>query len=317
MSHKKQIALFLFLTLLLFFLFPSITFQGCKNGLSLWLFTVLPSLFPFMLISNIILSLHMTTYVDHLFLPVCKLFFPVTSTYPLVIGTLSGYPMGAKTCNDLITHHIISKEEGQFFLSLCNNASPMFITCYIAQQCLHISHLRYFCFFIILLSGWIAGIAIFYLTSAKKEKRKTFQNSTSNHKPPYDADSLSLIQTFDSSIINCCVVLLKIGGYIVLFSILSEFIFTIPWIPSFHKTILACFFEITVGIYKLSHLNISLNLKIALGLAFTSFGGLSSIIQTKSVMISSRLSIKKYIIGKILQALLTFFLTLLLLYFLY
>jgi nucleoside recognition membrane protein YjiH len=128
-SEKKtftKVGIILFLVLIL--LFPASSYQGAKMGLLLWFNTVLPTLLPFIIISNLIIRLQIHKPLGKMLYPIFHLLFGVSKggCYPILIGFLSGYPVGAKSTADLVNSGSIKEEEGQFLLSLCNNVAQCF-----------------------------------------------------------------------------------------------------------------------------------------------------------------------------------------------
>ena len=108
--------------------------------------------------------------------------------------------------------------------------------------------------------------------------------------------------------------LTRIGGYIVLFSILTSMIQHLP-LPELLKIILTGLTEITNGIHYLTYTDLSKEYRYILAMAFTAFGGISGLAQTSSMVKDTKLSMKKYICFKLLltiiSATLAFVLTLL------
>ena len=82
-----------------------------KEGLTLWFGTVLPNLFPFILITNILTYLNGLEYLSKLFaLPFKKLFgVRASCCYSIFIGFFWGYPMGAKAIADSLDQHLITR----------------------------------------------------------------------------------------------------------------------------------------------------------------------------------------------------------------
>jgi len=116
------------------------------------------------------------------------------------------------------------------------------------------------------------------------------------------------MQVMDAGIISGFESLIKICGYIVIFSIVSEIaITTISKLiiqPPIFITLFLANLEITNGIHMLSKCNILESLIYVSAIQALSFGGLSGIAQTSSILSSSGLSIHKYIIGKVALSLL-------------
>lgn len=101
----------------------------------------------------------------------------------------------------------------------------------------------------------------------------------------------------DAGIMNGFDTLARLGGYIMLFSMLASLLGRLPLRPEF--TLLATgILELTNGIDCLSAYSGSLQMKYILAMAFTAFGGLSGIAQTSSMIRDTSLSIRHYCILK-------------------
>ena len=99
--------------------------------------------------------------------------------------------------------------------------------------------------------------------------------------------------------------ILKLGGYVVLFSVLAEMTACLPFLPKKTAALLGGMLEITSGIsgvVKAFPLKTAYQFLIPL----TAFGGLSAMAQTSSVLKGSGLSLKKYVFSKVVTAALTF-----------
>ena len=123
---------FPFSVILLFFImlsFPQEVFDGASEGLLLWFQIVLPTLLPFIIISNILIQTNSISLLSHIFGPAFQKIFRISTdgSFVVLAGFLCGYPMGAKVTSDLILAGRITKSEGSYLLSFCNNTSPMFI----------------------------------------------------------------------------------------------------------------------------------------------------------------------------------------------
>lgn len=293
----------LFLTAML--LFPKASYQGASTGLLLWFHNVVPTLLPFIVLSNLMVRLNITGQISRVFHPVFGRLFHTSceGSYPIVIGFLSGIPMGAKSAADLVLEHKISRKEGQFLLGMCNNASPMFIIGYIAITQLKLNHINYALFIIIYGSAILSALTYrrFFIHPDSKADGKR-NTCTPNNTPSYRFT----FELLDDSIMNGFEIVTKIGGYIILFSILAQIIREIGPDSSYIKAVLMGNLEMTTGISQVCSTAMDTKIKIVLVSVLTSFGGLSAIAQTKSVLGNSRLSIRSYIVMKLFSAILSF-----------
>jgi sporulation integral membrane protein YlbJ len=288
-------------------LFPGASFQGASSGLLLWFHNVLPNLLPFIIISNLLVRLNITKQISRIFHPFLGRLFRISSEgcYPIIMGFLSGIPMGAKSTADMVAENKITRKEGQFLLGMCNNASPMFIIGYIAITQLKLPQINYALFAIIYGSAILSALIyrfFFQRTATMSSVSSLDSLSIKNKKTQSMRFSFDL---FDSSIMNGFEIVTKIGGYIILFSILAQIIREIGPETNFIKAFLMGIMEITTGISQICNTELDIKTKIVLVSVITSFGGFSGIAQTKSVLGDTRLSINSYIIVKMISALLS------------
>ena len=122
------------------------------------------------------------------------------------------------------------------------------------------------------------------------------------------ADSSSIfrlsMQILDESIINGFLSLIKICGYIVFFSILTKICQKTWTISHVGFDFILKNLEISNGINLLSQNVYSQNITYILVIQLLSFGGLSGLAQTASLLEANGLSTYKYIIGKVILSLL-------------
>lgn len=307
---KGMILLFMIFMLL----FPGASFRGASSGLLLWFHNILPNLLPFVILSNLMVRLNITKQISKVFYPVLGRIFRISSEgcYPILFGFLSGIPMGAKATADLINENKISRKEGQFLLSMCNNASPMFILGFISITQLKLPQIKYVLFALIYGSAILSALIFRYFYG--RLRKENCDELTVNGSLPKPAGNISKRFSFvimDSSIMNGFEVVTRIGGYIILFSILAQIMKEILPGTGVIKACVMGIIEITVGVNQICNTDIALGVKIVLVAVLTSFGGFSGIAQTKSVLQGSRLSIGSYIIVKIMNAVITMLLCLL------
>ena len=101
--------------------------RGAADGIDLCIRTVIPSLFPFFLLSTL-LTYTVSGIKIPLFKPLSKLCgIPNGAESILLIGLLGGYPIGAQCiCNAYSAGHL-RKRDAQRMLGFCNNAGPAFL----------------------------------------------------------------------------------------------------------------------------------------------------------------------------------------------
>lgn len=298
-QHFFQISILLiFFTLLLF---PELSILGAKDGLLLWYNSVVPTLFPFMILSNIMLKTNSIECFHLLFSPLYRLFpaFNKNLPYLFLLGFFCGYPMGAKTMDDFLSQNLIDKTFAKYSLVLFNHASPMFLIGYIVTATLK-NKLSIPLFFFILYTPYLIYAILLALIWNKK---KTALVGLSICEQSCYADQTEMNVFLDSFFI-----LVKVGCYMMLFSILCRFL--ILFLPEKHflTILLIGMTEITTGVHFVAASALPLCEKIALICGLTSFGGLCSLAQTKGVLTKSGLSVTFYFFAKLALGIASYFL---------
>ncbi|BBF42060.1 membrane protein [Lachnospiraceae bacterium KM106-2] len=308
-STKKILALLALALLIILLGFPNAALSGAKSGLLLWFNVVTPTLLPFIIVSNLIINLNLTRYIAKICYPIFHFIYRISPTacYPALIGMLSGLPVGAKACADLVKKGSISTSEGQYLLTFCNNASPMFIISFVGISTLGLPTRNYIFLLIIYLSAYVTSVIYRLFMPPIYVKNKVHPLHARNIDSPKKISFTAL----DQAIIDGFDVITKVGGYIIIFSILTQFIIDAVNNTKLHTLLAIGTLEITNGINMIgSATNLNMAIKITLILTIMAFGGCSSIAQTKSVIDGSGLSIKNYTLFKIVNALICSILTL-------
>lgn len=292
------------LILLLLLSHPVLAYEGAKNGLLLWSQTVLPTLLPFMICSNVIVALDAIHLLTWPFKPLLSRVLKLSpaGSYILISGLLCGYPMGAKTCSEFLEDSRITSREASYLLSICNHPSPMFLLGYVAG-CMAGNIPMAF----ILTALYLPILPLSFLS-----RRYYGIQGTCQGKVKQDENTLS----FDKTMMASVEVMVKIGGYIMLFSILACFLQTLLKDYGSSQAVLLGIVEITTGIQALSFHMTGPAQALAI-VTVTAFGGMSGIFQTNSVISENAkkagLSIRHYIFWKMLHSMISCMMLILLL----
>lgn len=305
---KKSVCLSFILILMLFR--AEYVTEGARYGLLLWYNSVVPALFPFMVLSGIIvagggISALMTPFylILHPFIPVSK-----EGCYVLVSGLLCGYPMGAKTCADFLREGRLSQREGNFLMAICNHPSPMFLLGYVYPffaPDTAVSRFLLSVYIPVLLLAFLARAVYFPHRSLKTVAPAEMFQSSGAH------DS-----SVDDSILSAVEVLCKIGGYLILFSIFIVFLRHVAWIPTDVRMLFIASMEMTTGIREAAS-SLPFPASGMLSVFALAFGGFSGLFQTRSVIAfmgtqktkdmkkNAGLSIRQYFLWKLLHGILS------------
>ena len=276
---------------------PKAVFDGAESGLLLWFQVVFPTLFPFMLVSGLMLSGGGLAVISRIF---GRLFSTLFATSPngsfaVIAGFLCGYPMGAKVSADLVRSGRISRDEGAYLLSFCNNTSPIFIMNFIVWKTFDREELMIPT--LLILIGAPAFLSLFFRRFYLKGRKK-FPDLSDKKK---NNVKLLNFEMLDSCLADSFESIVKVGLYIIFFSILIA----LPGKLSAGHPLLAGILpalEMTNGILMIHKAAPDLTVSYPLILGLTSFGGFCSAAQTKCMLKAASLPILPYIIQKLTAA---------------
>ena len=312
-------------------IFSNTNLSSAKNGLILWANSIVPTLFPFFVATELLSHTNFTYYLGKLLNKFMKPLFNVRGegSFALIMGIISGYPMGAKIAANFRLNNICSKEECERLLSFTNNSGPLFIIGTVGITMFGNSTIG----ILLLISHLLASITVgiifrFWKFNIKCDSNtQNFYHTTSN-------DSITLSNLggiIGTSITNSINTILLIGGFVVLFSVIISIlqnsqllnalanllkpVFNFLHIPEkFSVGFISGLLELTNGLNIICSIpEKRLFYNILLASFLLGFGGLSVLLQVWSVIAKTDLSIKPYILGKLLHACFSAFYTFLLL----
>lgn len=284
-----------------FFLHPQEALAASQDGMKLWLNTILPTLLPFLILTDLLLH---TGRLEMLLAPLrpfwAKIFgLSPCGAYALILGLLCGYPMGARLTSELYQAGKIGRQEAQYLLTFINNASPAFLSAYLGGVCLGNSIKTSRIFLILLISD--AVCMLFFRYTIYKNNTITpvlqFKKETSVSAPSSGAG-------IDVSIMNSFEIITRLGGYILMFSILAACISHYwPFSPILKYLVLGST-ELTTGLNQLALSGLPFEIRFLLSMMMTAFGGLCIMLQIRSVL-DKDLSILSCLMAKCLNTVLT------------
>ena len=299
-------AVLLFISMLLS---PRAVFSGAEDGLLLWFQIVFPTLFPFMLVSALMMAGGGLSVISGLFGNVLGRIFATSGNgaFAVLTGFLCGYPMGAKVTADLLRSGRITRNEGCYLLSFCNNTSPAFIMNFIIWKTLGRDELTVPSLLILFGVPVLLSFLFrrFYLHGEKRFRSPEKNNGRAGNTLDFAA--------FDSCMMDSFEGIVKVGGYIISFSILIALLGEFSDI-AFFKAVLPSL-EITNGIVMLHKGIADPALSYPLIMGLTSFGGFCSVAQTNCMLRGTGISIFPYIAQKLAASLAASSLAYLYLYF--
>ncbi len=308
--------LFLLFTLSLL-IFSSSNMLAAKNGLKLWANSVIPSLFPFFIATELLSKTNIPYILGRIFNRFMKPLFNIkgVGSFAIIMGWISGYPIGAKIATNFRKQNILSKEECERILSFSNNSGPLFIVGTCGISLFGSTQIGFLLLLTHILASFTVGILFRFW-------KKSYPKQSPNKKNIYNSSSISLSnlgRVLGECIYNSISTILMIGGFIVLFSVIVSIlnkskiliffsallspIFNILHIPTkFIIPIITGIIEVTNGISQVANIQIkAISINIIITAFLLGLGGISVLLQVLSVISKTDLSIKPYIIGKTLH----------------
>lgn len=213
--------------------------------------------------------------------------------YIILCGFLFGFPIGSKLTADLYRQQRISKEHAQILCVFTNNLSPVFVAAALQE----ILHLKATVSFYLLLYGVPFVYGMLHLFQTRTQTSYKRKNTASRFQMN--------MQIVDAGIINGFETLLKICGYIMMFSILAQMLRSVSCKHSLIPLLMTGSMEVTNGIAMLGFSDITCRFKYLLALFFLSLNGLSGLFQTASILSQTNLSMDNYCKHKFCILLLT------------
>lgn len=331
MSRKaltmKKVYTIVFLLLIGLMLYrPEICLAFSLRGLQLWFEKMVPALFPFMILSGVIIRMNLTEELVSFCAPVLQRIFRTNRSviYGILIGFLCGFPMGAKVAAQLYETRKISQKEAEYLLCFCNNIGPIYFLSFvlptIGMNTLGISQILLsilgmyglpLCYGLLLrytlyrnsisykdnatISLWHEkNQSILQHSDAPKNSEQVTELTAASQ---MDIGSkLNLLQALDSAIQDGIHSIVMLGGYMIVFNALNLVPYTLL---GENYQVISPLLEITGGIGTLGNTN------PLLVLCLLPMGGFSCIAQTYTIIRNTPLKIGKYIMNKVVLTMIT------------
>ncbi|WP_243467498.1 nucleoside recognition domain-containing protein [Acetivibrio straminisolvens] len=239
------------------------------------------------------------------------------------MGITSGYPVGAKITASMREEKLLSKTESERLLSFTNNSGPLFIIGAVAVGMFRMPELGLLLLVCHILASITVGILFrFYGRINRESKVKEDKNLWSRFKKELVYNSRQKLNPgtmLGEAIRNSINVMLSIGGFITLFSVIINILIEIGFISYLSSfvlpilsplgisreivlAVLSGFFEMTTGTNMASKAaSTTLQGQLAAVSLLLGWAGLSVHFQVYSIVSKTDISLKPYLFGKMLQ----------------
>lgn len=297
MKNFKNILIIYFLLFILLQIFINISkiHEIIFFSYKIFIDNIVPNLFPFLVISNILVNYGFVDIISKLFNPIMKKVFNIdgAASFVFFMSFLTGFPSNAKYTKDLLTKNLISSTSATKILTFTHFSNPLFI---IGNVSLLISKKAAYT---ILFAHFLGNVLIGLLF------RNCYIEKTNCN---FDKKSkLSFGEALSNSVKGTIDTLLLIYGTMTFFLIISCILSSILNLNQLNNCLMSGIMEFTQGIKYTSLLNIDYKFKTVLIGMFISFGGLSVHAQILSIIANTNILYKPFFLARIIHSFITGF----------
>lgn len=301
-------------------IFPNDSIEAAANGIHIWVNILMPSLLPFIIGANLIVSLRVVDIIGAIINPITQLVFNISGKSALVfaISAVSGYPVGARLASDLRLKQDISQYEGQRLVSFCSTSGPLFIIGAVAVGMLKDASLGY----VMLICHYLGAITVGLLFRRYGNEKRGRSNITIVNNIKYiinTPEKDGFFISFGNAVISGVNTLLAVGGFVIIFSVVFKILTLFNVIDGISSVV--CFllsflgitkevcsafisglFEITIGCNNIANIiYIPEAIKASLCSFIIGFSGLSILAQCCSFIAKTDINTNIYIFNKFLH----------------
>ncbi len=290
------------------------------GGLTTWCTKMIPSLFPFMVLSGFLLRTGLSHRLSQILYPVLGTIFRLSPDciYVIFMGFLCGFPMGANIIAESLSLGKISYKEASLLLSFCNNIGPVYFISFVSVLCpyyplwmtISIMYLVPLCYGLALRYTRYRDIPLYKnprhksdFSIADHRCMSSSQTPACTYRQSISVPEYSYGNALQTSMQKALTSILSLGGYMVIFTVLQlPFYNAYYHLPEPYIHVLKGLLEISSGIVALQPYPQLYGIVYALMLPFC---GLCCLYQTYAMIQNTPLSLTSYLSHKLMQTLCT------------
>lgn len=314
-------------------LFPHDGFHAALRGVSIWWDVLFPALFPFIVISEIMLGFGIVhffgTLLDPMMRPVFRI--PGIGGFVMTMGFAAGYPVAAKLTSQLWEQKLVNREEGERLVAFTTSSDPIFLIGAVSIGFFHDASLA-----IILAIAHYGGSLLIGLLMRFHGRKSTptpqvEQNKGGVLKRAFETmhrarmtDGRPLGTLLTESILQSLRLIFVVGGLVVFFSVVLEILtsaqvmnifyvlinslLTMTGLPhELSQAVMNGLFEVTLGAKAAggAPADLALSSKVAIGAFILSWGGMSVHAQIVSLLSHTNMRYLPFLSARLLHAFLS------------
>jgi sporulation integral membrane protein YlbJ len=307
--------------------FPDASLEASKRGLHMWWNIVFPSLLPFFIVSEILISIGVVRFIGVFLEPLMRPVFKVPGAGGFVwaMGMASGFPAGAKLTARLRQENQISRHEAERLVSFSNSSNPLFIFGAVSIGFFQDKNLGLLLAVSHYLGNVFVGLTMRFWGKDEKKPQKETVHSKPSFKKAFQLmhemrmqNEKPLGKMLGDAVLNSVQTLLVIGGFIILFSVLNQILsivhvadiaatfisslFILVHIPTeLSVPFFSGLFEITLGSQLTSQAQAAMLDKVIITSFILAFSGFSVQAQVASILAETDIRFKPFFFARIMQ----------------
>ena len=274
-------------------------FSSVKFSLSIWHDNIFPSLFPFFILSSLMINYGFVEILGFFIGPIINKMFKVSSksAFIFVMSLFSGNPSNARYIKELYQNNEINKEEATKVLCFTCFANPLFILGTVSIFFLNNKKVGIIILLCHYIGNIIIGLMIRNIYPCKNYKNISLAEVLHNKRK---RKPLGILLT--SCVKDSINTLLLILGIMTIFLILTTIIDNIINIYPVYQSTLDGFIEMTQGLKYISLEDIPLKIKCTLSVIILSFGGFSVHMQIMSILSETNIKYFPFFCARVMHA---------------
>lgn len=295
-------------------LYTSESMETAGKAAAMCIEVILPSLFPFLVVSNLLIGLGFAESAGRIAAPLMRRVFNLNGSCAsvFIMGIVGGYPVGARAAITSYERGLCTKAECERMLSFCNNSGPAFILGVVgvgvfansrAGMLLYLSHV---------LASLTVGVC-FRFYKRREPLARTRAVTYEVQKPS---------RVFVDAVRSGLVGIGNISAFVIFFAVAINLLFASGALGALSRGIAALLtpfgidsgsinrllvgvIEMTSGLTSLKGAAESMNARLSMAAFLLGWAGVSVHCQVLSFIGDSGLSLMPYLCGKLLHAILS------------
>ena len=274
----------------------TIIYNSITYSLNIWVDNLVPTLFPFFVISDILINYNLTIYIPRTIKNIIKYLFNITDNMVtiLILSIISGFPSNARNTRIMYDKGLITLDEANHILIFSHFSNPIFVLTTVGLFFLNDNKMG----IIILISHYLSNFILGMIFRNYFNHNVDSDIVLENNKDYFGNIFINAIKKSIDTILLIC-------GILTLFLLLSSIVTNILNLNIYNNMIISGLLEITVGIQLLGKLEISIIYKAVISSVFLAFGGLSVHMQVVSQITNTKINYKFFFIGRLFQMILS------------